>query len=119
MFSGLYAFGMKERRRSGQQKLVKVACEICGFNQPSALNLHHIIPQCDGRSTNDNHNLAVICHSCHDLVHTGYYTIIGVYKTTGGRKLLWFKEGEEPPLEKKHWLIKENPLVIRGKKNDV
>jgi hypothetical protein len=31
---------------------------------------------------------------------------------------MWFKEGEEPPLPKEFWLIKENPMVIRGKRNN-
>lgn len=111
--------GMKERRKSRQEKLVKVTCEICGYANPDALNFHHIIPREDERCSADNHNIAILCHNDHDLVHAGVYTIIGVYKTTGGRKLMWFKEGEEPPLEKQFWLIKENPLVIRGKKNEV
>jgi len=109
---------MKARRKAGQEKLVKDKCEICGFDKSAALNLHHIIPQCDPRCTNDNSNLAVVCHSCHDLIHASppEITIIGVYKTTGGRKMMWFRQGEEPPLEKEFWLVKENPLVIRGKR---
>jgi len=105
---------MKERRKSKQPVLPKNSCEMCGYSEPNALNYHHIIPREDSRCSSDNNNIAVICHNCHDLTHAGQHVIIGVYQTTGGRKLLWFKEGEEPPLEKKHWLIKENPLVIRG-----
>ena len=104
------------RRTSGQPKLQKKVCEICGYDNPDALNVHHIIPKEDERCTADNGNLAVLCHNDHDLVHSGFYTISGRYQTTAGYKLFWFKEGEEPPLEKKHWLIKENPLVIRGKR---
>jgi hypothetical protein len=30
---------------------------------------------------------------------------------------MWFKDGEEPPLEKEFWIIKENPMVVmRGNK---
>ena len=46
------------------------------------------------------------------MVHVGSIVIIGVYKTTEGRKLMWFNDGEEPPLPREYWLIKENPLVI-------
>lgn len=107
-----------KRRRSGQMKLSKVSCEICGFDRSAALNFHHIIPQCDPRCTNDNENLAVLCHSCHDLVHAGEYTIIGVYSSTAGRKLMWFRHGETPPLEREFWLVKENPMVVRKKQEN-
>ena len=106
---------MKQRRKTGQDKLVKDKCEICGGQE--ALHIHHIIPQCDPRCTNDNHNLAVVCAVDHSLIHEGRIIIIGVYKTTAGRKLMWFKDGEEPPLEKEFWIIKENPMVVmRGNK---
>jgi hypothetical protein len=49
-------------------------------------------------------------------VHAGEITIIGVYSSSAGRKLFWFKKDETPPFEKEFWLVKENPLVIRGKR---
>lgn len=103
---------VKHKRHRGQDKLLKRCCEICGYNNPSALNVHHIIPRCDPRCTNNNYNLSIVCHICHDLIHAGEITIIGVYDSTNGRKLMWFKEGQEPPLEKEFWKIKDNPLVI-------
>lgn len=107
---------MKQRRTHGQPKLAKERCEICGYDRPAAINYHHIIPRCDSRCTNDNHNLAVVCHSCHDLVHAGEITIIGVYSSTGGRRLMWFRAGEDPPFEKEFWKVKENPLILRRRK---
>lgn len=104
-----------KRRSSGQERLKKEKCEICGYDARAALNIHHIIPRCDPRCNNDNYNLSILCHSCHDLVHAGEITIIGVYSSTAGRILMWFKAGEEPPLEREHWKVKENPHVIRGK----
>ena len=101
------------RRNRNQPKLSKDRCEICNYDRSAAINFHHIIPRCDPRCTNDNYNLAVVCHSCHDLIHAGEITIIGVYYTTAGRKLMWFKDGEEPPLEKEFWRVKNNPLVLR------
>lgn len=104
---------MNTRRKHGQPKLPKNKCEICGYDKSKkAINYHHIIPQADPRCTNDNNNLAVLCHCCHDLVHGGEITIIGVYSTTGGRQLMFFHKGEEPPLEKEFWKIKDNPLVV-------
>jgi len=107
---------VKQRRTHGQPKLAKERCEICGYDRPAAINYHHIIPRCDSRCTNDNHNLAVVCHSCHDLVHAGEITIIGVYSSTGGRRLMWFRAGEDPPFEKEFWKVKENPLILRRRK---
>ncbi len=91
-------------------------CEVCGYDNPSALNIHHIIPRCDPRCTNDNHNLSIVCHICHDLIHAGEITIIGVYDSTFGRKLMWFKDGQDPPLEKQFWKVKDNPFVVRKSK---
>lgn len=110
-----YAIGDRVRRR-GQEKLKKEKCEMCGYDRPAALNIHHIIPRCDPRCTNDNENLAVVCHSCHDLIHAGELIIIGVYSSTAGRKLMWFREGDPPPLEEKFWLVKDNVLVVRSTK---
>jgi len=113
--AGDFPMKRKSRRRSGQEGLLKDSCEICDFSNPDALNVHHIIPRCDPRCTNNNENLAIVCHSCHDLIHAGHITIIGVYASTGGRKLMWFREGEDPPIDKEFWLVKENPLVLRKK----
>ena len=102
-----------KRRSSGQERLKKEKCEICGYDALAALNIHHIIPRCDPRCNNDNYNLSILCHSCHDLVHAGEITIIGVYSSTAGRMLMWFRMGENPPLEKEHWKVQDNPLVVR------
>jgi len=51
------------------------------------------------------------------LIHAGEITIIGVYSSTGGRKLMWFRKGDDPPLEKEFWMVKENPLVIMKRKH--
>ena len=90
----------------------KIKCEICNINKKEILHRHHIIPRQDPRSTNYDNNLAILCPNCHSSVHTGEFIIIGVYKTTGGTQLMWFKKGEDPPLPHEHWLIKDNPLVI-------
>lgn len=103
----------KQRRVRGQPKLLKETCEVCGFDQEAALNIHHIIPRCDPRCTNDNYNLGVLCHTCHDLVHAGEITIIGVYGSSAERKLMWFRSGEQPPLEKEFWKVQDNPMVLR------
>lgn len=99
------------RRHRGQPKLEKVKCEICGLKEPKALEEHHIIPRHDPRSHNNNGNLAVICGSCHNLVHTGEVRILGVYQSTGGRIVLWHRKDEEPPLKEEFWLVKDNDNV--------
>lgn len=90
----------------------KICCEICGLRKKSILHRHHIIPRTDSRSTNSDYNLAILCPNCHGCVHTGDVIIVGVYNTTGGLKLIWFKRGESPPIPREFWLIKDNPLVI-------
>lgn len=105
------------RRDRRQPKLLKERCEVCDYENPAALNIHHIIPRRDPRCSNDNHNLAIVCHTCHDLIHVGDIIIIGVYPSSAGRKLMWFRRGEEPPLEKEFWKVKDNPLVLRKKIN--
>lgn len=94
-------------------KDMKKKCEVCGWTQ--TLHLHHIIPRCDKRCTDSLQNLAVLCPNCHNLVHSGDIIIVGVYSSTAGRKLMWFRKGEPPPLEESLWKIhpKDNPLVLR------
>lgn len=94
-------------------KAIKKQCEVCGWDK--SLHLHHIIPQCDKRCTDSLQNLAVLCANCHNLVHDGEITIIGVYSSTAGRKLMFFRKGEQPPLERQFWKIlpEDNPYVLR------
>jgi hypothetical protein len=90
----------------------KIQCEICNIKKKAILHRHHIVPRPDPRSTNSDNNLAILCPNCHSCVHTGEIVIVGIYDTTDGSQLLWFKNGEEPPLPKEFWKIKDNPLVI-------
>lgn len=101
--------------------LTKKACEICGLADLSIIHRHHIIPQSDPRCTNSHDNLACLCPNCHSKVHTGELIIIGVYPSTDGRCLVWFKSNEEPPFPKELWLVKENPLVrtLPGDSDDI
>jgi endogenous inhibitor of DNA gyrase (YacG/DUF329 family) len=95
----------------------KIKCDVCGERNVKILNRHHIIPQCDERCTNKDYNIAILCPNCHANVHEGEVIIIGLYQSTDGWKLMWFKKGEEPPIEKDFWLIKQNPLILRRKDN--
>ena len=90
----------------------KIRCEICQIRKRTILHRHHIIPRQDPRSTNCDYNLAILCPNCHSYVHTGELIIIGVYYTTEGFQLMWFKKGDVPPISEEFWLIKDNPLVI-------
>lgn len=90
----------------------KIKCEICGLNQHKILHRHHIIPRQDSRCLDSDPNIAILCPNCHSLVHKGDFVIIGVYSTTDGVQSLWFKKGEQAPLPKEFWKVKDNPLVI-------
>jgi hypothetical protein len=98
----------------------KVSCEICGLNKKHILHRHHIIPRMDPRSTNSTSNLAILCPNCHSIVHSGEIIIIGLYDTTDGLQLMWFKRGDELPIPKEFWKVKNNPLVttIGGAEDD-
>lgn len=73
----------------------KEKCEICDDSRSEVLDYHHIIPRSDPRCTDDIHNLAIICATCHRAVHAGLFIIEGVYMTTGGRRLFWYRPGED------------------------
>ena len=98
----------------------KISCEICGLANAAILHRHHIVPRQDPRSTNSDNNLAILCPNCHSCVHTGDLIIIGIYGTTDGQKTMWFKNGDDPPIPKEFWRVKDNPLVktLAGNKDD-
>lgn len=80
---------------STSKKLAHITqCEICGLDEPKALERHHIIPTTDKNSTDFEDNLAVICGSCHNLVHSNMIVIEGRFLTTSGYKLFWHKFGD-------------------------
>jgi hypothetical protein len=99
------------RRVRGQPKLKKVKCEICDLLEPRALEIHHVIPRNDPGSHNNNSNLAVLCGSCHNLIHSGEIIVLGIYQSTSGRVIIHHRKNEPPPLEEKFWLIKKNDKV--------
>jgi ribosomal protein L32 len=104
---------VKQRRKRGQKALSKDQCEICK-QEGTKIHIHHIIPQCDPRCSQDNWNRAAICPNCHAAVHDGKITIVGVYRSTSGR-LLKFYHGDTPPdnfLEREYWLIKPEDNVM-------
>lgn len=39
---------MQRKKRTGET-LQNVSCEVCSFNNPAALHIHHIIPRADPR----------------------------------------------------------------------
>ncbi len=97
----------------------KIHCEMCGLEKKSILHRHHIIPRTDTRSTDSDDNLAIVCPTCHSLIHTGEFIVIGLYQSTGGIKLMWFRNGEAPPLPEKFWKVKNNPLIITLKDDNI
>lgn len=47
-------------------------CSLCGWNK-STLDIHHILPKCEGGS-DDYNNLILICPNCHRLCHDNFYS---------------------------------------------
>lgn len=54
----------------------------------------------------------ILLHQNNNLVHRGDNVILGVYTTTSGRQLMWYRLGEQPPLEEQFWKVKDNPFVV-------
>jgi len=80
---------LRKSRRSGN-----LPCSLCGEVLP--LVEHHIHGR-KVRGWSKSWNIVDVCPNCHDSIHLGRFLIAGWFKTTDGRKLIWHKEGEEPP----------------------
>lgn len=79
------------------KRIHKEYCEICGSTEKNTLHYHHIIGRKEIGTSNDPFNLAVLCASCHALVHAKKIKIIGVYPSTkppAGRTLIFEKDGK-------------------------
>lgn len=63
-------------------KLIKNKCEICGEDNKSTLELHHIIERTKEDTSNANWNLALVCSNCHNKIHAKEIKIIGVFPST-------------------------------------
>lgn len=60
------------RKRKIRQKLILrdgYKCNKCGCGPPAFLQIHHIIPLCDGGHLYDINNLELLCESCHTKQH--------------------------------------------------
>ena len=66
-------FDLSVRTISKILKRAKIKCVMCSWDKTS-LDIHHIIPKCDGGSDDDN-NLICVCPNCHRLAHENKYTI--------------------------------------------
>lgn len=82
-------------------RIIVDKCEICGSRGKDVghLHVHHIKFQChadvDGNferfHKNVDHNLVVLCESCHHNVHKSEINIVGFEMTSEGRRLKWNK----------------------------
>lgn len=66
-------------------KLIKNKCEIefCDVTVTEALHFHHIIERTMTDTTNHPFNIAILCATHHEFVHSGKLNIIGVFPSTG------------------------------------
>ena len=88
----MYNVCMNQRDKKRINRSGKKACNIC--NRQTVLHIHHI----EGRDIlNAEHpsNKCEICPSCHAEIHEGLIVIEKWASTSSGKKLLWFKKGEE------------------------
>jgi hypothetical protein len=96
----------------------KIKCEVCGETDESVLDRHHIIERGDPNCTNHDYNIAVLCASCHRLVHAKRIEIIGPYPATTptGRILVFKKDGvpNVPGIEKPYYVPKPAAMRLRN-----
>ena len=56
---------MQRKKRTGET-LKKISCEVCSYNNPAALHIHHIIPlRVDPSLSLDIENGITLCRECH------------------------------------------------------
>ena len=53
---------------------VNERCEVCGYNEKSILQIHHILPIHKG-GDNARKNLIIVCPNCHKTLHSLYRTV--------------------------------------------
>lgn len=85
---------IRRKYRSGN-----MPCPICETCVP--LVEHHIHGR-EVKRWNEEWNICWLCSNCHDLVHCegdNRIILMGWYQTTNGRKLYWYKSGDEPPMD--------------------
>lgn len=73
------------------RKVVVTACQAC--ESTTNLHTHHVVPQASfsksqRKQMNDQDNLTVLCHACHDKVHRGEL-VMHTIDTILGKKNKW------------------------------
>lgn len=77
---------------SWNSSVVRIQCETCGATEASNLEVHHIKERNtatkgrleDGSDVHSAANLAVLCDTCHDSVHSGVLTVGPLTLTSDG-----------------------------------
>lgn len=76
------------------KKLVDKKCKFCGESEYCALDVHRIIPGCEGGKYTD-HNTITVCAVCHRKIHDGKIKIDRKYPSTQGWVLHYYNENKE------------------------
>jgi hypothetical protein len=79
-------------------KLILNKCEIESCNETLNLHKHHIIERTQVNTTNHIMNLAILCATHHELVHSGHLKIIGIFPSTklpNKRTLIYELDGKK------------------------
>jgi len=90
----------------------KKVCEICSTSESVVIDKHHIIPRADSRSTDNLSNLAIICSNCHRKVHNHLIIIEGVFPTSSGMRLFWYKKGDSYTIRPGIFIQKDGTALI-------
>lgn len=73
------------------KKLIDKKCKFCGENEYCVLDVHRIIPGCEGGIYSEN-NTVTSCGNCHRKIHDGKIKIDRKYLSTSGWVLHYFDE---------------------------
>jgi len=74
-----------------EKKKADRKCKFCGEDDYCTLDVHRIIPGCEGGIYSD-HNSVTACSNCHRKIHEGKIKINRKYYSTKGWILHYFDE---------------------------
>lgn len=86
-----------DRKRSAARRLrrrlsVRRRCQLCSFDYPPLLHLHHLVPLTEG---GDNETLVVLCPTCHAGVHELTKAAVKALTKTEIMALAWWQKNQD------------------------
>jgi len=104
---------------SWNSSVVRVQCENCGSMESADLEVHHIKERHtaragrldDGSDVHSAANLAVLCDTCHDGIHSGMLTIGTLTMTSDGPERSISETISSESIRKSKWSTDEENII--------